>query len=161
MEVHLVRVDLVVVGSLSGDLVSVAAGYEQRLKRYVRLSVHELKAEPTSRGYQVVTRAEGDRFLSLLARIKQEQRNNRTAIVALDSSGHNLTTNQLCEQWLSPSHLVLLIGGSMGLAKSVLSQANSSVAFGRITLPHQIARIVATEQLYRAFRIVRGEPYHY
>jgi 23S rRNA (pseudouridine1915-N3)-methyltransferase len=49
----------------------------------------------------------------------------------------------------------------MGLPPEVLARARERVSFGRITLPHQLARVVATEQLYRSFRIARGEPYHF
>lgn len=160
MQVNLVRVDLVVVGSLSADLADACADYERRLSRYVKLQVHELKAEPTSRGEQVVLRAEGARFIALLDRIEQQVADT-TTIVALDLHGKSSTTEQLGEQWLEARHLVICIGGTMGLPSGVKSRAALSVAFGRITLPHQIARLVATEQLYRSFRIARGEPYHF
>lgn len=160
MEVHLVRADLVVVGTLSADLARVAADYERRLSRYVKLHVHELKAEPTQRGAAVVLRAEQERFAEALARIER-QASEPATYVALDSRGEQVTTKQLAEQWLAARHLVLFVGGTLGLPPDVLERARQRVAFGRITLPHQMARVVATEQLYRAFRIARGEPYHF
>ena len=160
MEVHLVRADLVVVGSLSADLATVAKDYERRLSRYVKLHVHELKAEPTQRGDAVVRRAEGERFADALDRIERQVA-EQTTYVALDSRGDQVTTELLAERWLAARHLVLLIGGTLGLPTEVLDRARQRVAFGRITLPHQMARVVATEQLYRAFRIARGEPYHF
>lgn len=160
MEVHLVRADLVAVGSLSADLARVADDYERRLSRYVKLHVHEVKAEPTARGETVVLRAEGERLAALLDRI-DGQVAERTTIVALDSRGATPTTEQLAADWLGTRHLVLLLGGTMGLPAQVAACATSTVSFGRITLPHQIARVVVTEQLYRAFRIARGEPYHF
>lgn len=161
MEVHLVRADLVVVGSLSADVAKVAADYERRLTRYVKLHVHELKAEPTARGEQVVLRAEGERFADALAKVERQAGGERATIVALDSRGDQATTEQLAERWLGARHLVLLVGGTMGLPADILARASGRVSFGRITLPHQLARVVATEQLYRAFRIARGEPYHF
>ena len=160
MEVHLVRADLVVVGSLSADLATVAADYERRLTRYVKLHVHELKGEPTARGEAVVLRAEGERFADTLAKVER-QVGEQSTIVALDSRGDQPTTEQLAERWLGARHLVLCIGGTMGLPPEVLDRTRARVSFGRITLPHQLARIVATEQLYRSFRIARGEPYHF
>ena len=160
MEVHLVRADLVVVGSLSADVARIADDYERRLSRYVKLQVHELKAEPTQRGKAVVLRAEGERFAEALDRIERQVTEQAT-YVALDSRGEQVSTEQLAERWLEARHLVLLIGGTMGLPAEVLARARQRVAFGRITLPHQLARVVATEQLYRAFRIARGEPYHF
>ncbi len=162
MEVHLVRADLVVVGSLGADLAPVAADYERRLTRYVKLHVHELKAEPTARGEQVVLRAEAERFADVLAKVeRQGGSEGGTTFVALDSRGDQPTTEQLAASWLGARHLVLLIGGTLGLPPEVLARARSRVSFGRITLPHQMARVVATEQLYRSFRIARGEPYHF
>lgn len=160
MEVHLVRADLVVVGALSAELAAVAADYERRLSRYVKLHVHELKAEPTQRGESVVLRTEGERFADLLDRLER-QVSEQTTYVALDSRGTQVTTEQLAARWLAARHLVLLVGGTLGLPPDVLARARERVAFGRITLPHQMARVVATEQLYRAFRIARGEPYHF
>jgi 23S rRNA (pseudouridine1915-N3)-methyltransferase len=160
VEVHLVRADLVVVGSLSADVARIADDYERRLSRYVKLHVHELKAEPTQRGEAVVLRAEGERFAEALERIERQVA-EQTTYVALDSRGDQVTTEQLADRWLSARHLVLLIGGTMGLPPEALDRAAQRVAFGRITLPHQLARVVATEQLYRAFRIARGEPYHF
>lgn len=160
MEVHLVRADLVVVGSLSADLAKVAADYERRLTRYVKLHVHELKAEPTARGEAVVLRAEGERFADVLAKVER-QAGEPSTIVALDSRGDQPTTEQLADRWLRARHLVLCVGGTMGLPSEVLDRTRERVSFGRVTLPHQLARVVATEQLYRSFRIARGEPYHF
>jgi 23S rRNA (pseudouridine1915-N3)-methyltransferase len=56
--------------------------------------------------------------------------------------------------------LVLVLGGSHGLDPDFLAQASERWSLGAITLPHQLARVVVTEQLYRAFTILRGEPYH-
>jgi 23S rRNA (pseudouridine1915-N3)-methyltransferase len=160
VEVHLTRVDLVAVGSMSADLAAACDDYERRLGRYVKLHVHELKAEPTARGEQVVLRAEAARFADALDRVERQVA-DRTTIVALDPRGAQPTTEQLAGQWLGARHLVLLVGGTMGLPDEVRRRAGSLVAFGRITLPHQLARLLVTEQLYRSFRIARGEPYHF
>lgn len=160
MEVHLVRADIVAVGSLSAELAAVARDYERRLSRYVRLSVHEVRAEPVQRGGDVVHRAEEARLLAVIDRIDQ-QGAERPHIVVLDSRGQQLDTPALAERWLGVRQLCLVLGGTLGLPDGVRRRADAAVAFGRITLPHQLARVVATEQLYRAFRIARGEPYHF
>jgi 23S rRNA (pseudouridine1915-N3)-methyltransferase len=126
----------------------------------VKLHVHELKAEPTARGEAVVLRAEGERFREALDKLDR-QVGEQSTLVALDSRGQQATTEQLAEQWLGARHLVIAIGGTMGLPLEVLDRTRQRIAFGRITLPHQMARVVATEQLYRSFRIARGEPYHF
>ncbi|HCJ4362012.1 TPA: 23S rRNA (pseudouridine(1915)-N(3))-methyltransferase RlmH, partial [Listeria innocua] len=58
------------------------------------------------------------------------------------------------------SKVAFVIGGSLGLSEAVLKRSNEQISFGRLTLPHQLMRLVLVEQVYRAFRIVRGEPYH-
>jgi 23S rRNA (pseudouridine1915-N3)-methyltransferase len=160
MQVHLVRVDLVAVGSLSADYARVAEDYERRLGRYVRFEAHEVKAEPVQRGEALVLRTESERIAALLGRLDAAMA-GPTTVVALDPRGTQRTTEQLAERWLGASHLVLLIGGTLGLTDELRRRATERVAFGAITLPHQLARVVATEQLYRAFRIARGEPYHF
>lgn len=163
MQVELVRADLVVVGSLSAEVAVLVDDYERRLTRYVRFAVHEVKAEPVQRGATVVLRTEADRIEKVLDRVGGANGGpaGSAHVVALDSRGTDHTTERLAERWLAAPHLVLLIGGTLGLAPEVLARARERVSFGRITLPHQLARLVATEQLYRSFRIARNEPYHF
>lgn len=86
-------------------------------------------------------------------------------VVALDSRGREPTSEELAA-WLSAralegaSSIAFVVGGSAGLASEVLERADERLSLGRITLPHQLARVVLFEQLYRVFRITRGEPYH-
>ena len=86
-------------------------------------------------------------------------------VVALDSGGRQLSSESFAD-WLAESDLggrssvVFVIGGAAGLAPDVLAQAEERLSLGPMTLPHQMARVVLLEQLYRAFRIMRGEPYH-
>ena len=61
---------------------------------------------------------------------------------------------------LATSHVAFVIGGSTGVSASVRKRANETLSFGPITMPHNLARVVLVEQLYRAFKISRNEPYH-
>ena len=162
MQLQLIKVDLVVVGTLAADVAPLVADYERRLSRYVRFDVHEVKAEPTARGEAVVLRAEAERIGKVLDRVAPPGSGQSTRIIALDSRGAQPTTERLVELWLgAATHVVLLIGGTMGLPREIVARSHEQVAFGRITLPHQLARLVTTEQLYRCFRIARNEPYHF
>ncbi len=58
------------------------------------------------------------------------------------------------------SHIYLIIGGSFGLSKEVLARADLQLSFSRMTFPHQLMRVILLEQIYRAYRIMHGEPYH-
>ena len=85
-------------------------------------------------------------------------------MIALTRDGAGWSSRDLAaqlERWLIASRPVaLVIGGSNGLAASVLARADSRWSLGPLTLPHELARVVVLEQLYRAFTILRGEPYH-
>ena len=86
-------------------------------------------------------------------------------VVALDEHGQELTSAGLATrigQWRDQGrrHLVLLIGGADGHAASVLERADLVLAFGRLTWPHELVRLLLVEQLYRAHTILAGHPYH-
>jgi 23S rRNA (pseudouridine1915-N3)-methyltransferase len=91
----------------------------------------------------------------------------RARLCALDSGGEILSSEEIArkivgaaEQHGGGAPLAFAIGGPDGLGAEVKARAERLVAFGRITLPHRLARIVLLEQLYRAYAILRGEPYH-
>ena len=88
----------------------------------------------------------------------------RAKVVALEVLGKGLSSEELarfvggCEDG-AVQHVVFLIGGSYGLPKAISARADVQLSLGRMTLPHRIARLVLVEQIYRAFTILRGEPY--
>lgn len=84
--------------------------------------------------------------------------------IALDEHGKQWSTQQWAEQyrdWLLYHPMVnFIIGGPDGLSPEILSMADRTIALGRMTLPHGLARVVLIEQLYRAWSVVEGHPYH-
>jgi 23S rRNA (pseudouridine1915-N3)-methyltransferase len=89
----------------------------------------------------------------------------QAAVIALDERGEALTSEELAQRigrWRDQgrAELVILIGGPDGLAPELLAKADLRLAFGRLTWPHQLVRIMAFEQLYRAIAILSGHPYH-
>jgi 23S rRNA (pseudouridine1915-N3)-methyltransferase len=89
----------------------------------------------------------------------------QAAVVALDERGDTLTSEALAQRigrWRDQGRpeLVVLIGGPDGLAPELLAKADLRLAFGLVTWPHQLVRIMAFEQLYRAIAILSGHPYH-
>lgn len=150
-------IELVFVGRARGPLADAAAEYERRLGRYCSLMVRELREEAIR---------PGDRE----AAIERERR--RVApllegawLVALDQSGRELASEELAafvreREETAPQRTVFVIGGPQGLAPELVRDARTVLSLGRATLPHQLARVVLGEALYRAFTIMRNEPYH-
>ena len=131
--------------------------YETRASRYWPLEVHEVREEPARSGSADLVRdREGDR---LLAAIPAGAR-----VVACELTGERFTSEQFAA-WLQDARerardVAILIGGAFGLGTAVRERAASALALAPWTLPHELARLVLAEQLYRAGTIVRREPYH-
>ena len=87
------------------------------------------------------------------------------AIVALDGKGKMLSSEEIADyihkkEVSGFSEISFIIGGSNGLSDAVLKKADLVLSFGKITFPHQLFRVVLSEQIYRAFTIIKGLPYH-
>ncbi|MFF2889240.1 MULTISPECIES: 23S rRNA (pseudouridine(1915)-N(3))-methyltransferase RlmH [Paenibacillus] len=138
------------------------AEYAKRLGPYVKLTLTEVpdeKAPETMSPAEElqVREREGER---LLAQLKPDAH-----VIALALDGELWSSEDLADQLdklatYGRSHVAFVIGGSNGLAPSVLKRAQQKLSFGRMTLPHQLMRLVLVEQVYRAVKINRGEPYH-
>jgi 23S rRNA (pseudouridine1915-N3)-methyltransferase len=134
--------------------------YCKRLSRYTRVTITEVADDPvprTGKEYSLVKNREGERLL---------QKTSGCLRVAVDPHGKSLSSEGLAS-WLGQqmntgrSEIAFLLGGTLGLSHSVLESADLSLSLSRLTFPHQLARVILLEQLYRAFRILRREPYHY
>lgn len=153
-------VTLLVVGRIRGKLADVAAGYEERAARYWKLEVVEVEAGAPGSGKagpERVRKAEGERILDVVG--------EGATIVALTRRGKAMTSVQLARFLQkaavgSVPEVAFVIGGAYGLSPAVLKSADRRISISAMTLPHEVARVVLTEQLYRAGTIVRGEPYH-
>jgi 23S rRNA (pseudouridine1915-N3)-methyltransferase len=154
-----VKVLVVAVGRVKGALAEGVREYEERARRYWRLEVVEVEAGAQGRGAagERVRDREGER---ILARIPPD-----LEVVALTRAGEALGSRNLAaylEQkgTRSAPGVAFVIGGAFGLSDSVLAKATKRVSLSALTLPHEMARLVLAEQLYRAGTLVRGEPYH-
>lgn len=138
------------------------AEYSKRLAPYVKFQVSEVPDEQapekmSEAELEQVKDREGER---ILGHIKQDAH-----VVALAIDGQLWSSEDLASQLdrlatYGTSNVAFVIGGSNGLSDAVLRRANSKLSFGRMTLPHQLMRLVLVEQIYRAVKINRGEPYH-
>lgn len=138
------------------------AEYAKRLSGYVRLDLTEVADEPAPDNVSEATKLQILRQEG--ARIEKHLR-DRDAVIALDIAGKPLTSEAWSEQYERLSgggygRLVFVVGGSFGLADEILQRAVVRWSFGPLTLPHQLARVVLLEQIYRGIRIAKGEPYH-
>jgi 23S rRNA (pseudouridine1915-N3)-methyltransferase len=154
-----VRVTVLAVGRPRGAIADAIADYESRVKRYHAFAAVEVKEEPF-RGEGDAARvreAEGKRLL--------ERVPAGAEVIALHETGSQWSSLHLAERLremalhASPG-AAFLIGGAYGLGDAVLARAKTRLSLGPMTLTHEMARLVLTEQLYRAGTIERGEPYH-
>ena len=140
------KIRLVSVGKDKGHTAELAQEYAERIRRFAELDVLEL------RGQGPLREAEW-----LLGKVRGE-------LWVLDERGSLLTSQQLARRLASlrdsSQPLTLGIGGDEGLAQRVRDQAKLVWSLSPLTLPHRLARVVVLEQLYRAFEILRGGPYH-
>lgn len=139
-----------------------AAEYSKRLGRYCKLEIIEVQDEKTPDGAgaaleEAIREREGVRLLSRLK--------DNAYVIALDIGGRKLDSVGFSGQIQNlgvqgVSHIVYLIGGSLGLSRDVKKRADASVSFSDMTFPHQLMRVILLEQIYRGFRIINKEPYH-
>ena len=147
---------LLAVGKLRPAYREAGDEYLKRLRRYASIQEVEIKEASRAPTGAVQRREEAARLRAKLP--------GDAFLIALDREGTYLTSEALAHQlnrWSeSPRSLAFLIGGSTGLADDISQAAAFRWSLGPLTLPHELARVVVLEQLYRAFTILRGEPYH-
>lgn len=136
--------------------------YKKRLSRYCKLDIVELQDEKTpdnasEKEEQIIKNKEGE---AILKHIKDNM-----YVVALDLKGKMLSSEELSDFIKDlgvngESNIGFVIGGSLGLSETILNRANYKLCFSKMTFPHQLFRVMLLEQIYRGFRIMKGEPYH-
>lgn len=136
--------------------------YLKRLKPFANVGINEVADEKTPDGasfkeQELVKALEAEK---ILRHIKPGQ-----VVVVLALEGKMMDSPQLAQAiaaWglAGKSEVAFVIGGSLGLHKNVLERADLVLSFGKMTFPHQLMRLILVEQIYRAFKINRGEPYH-
>jgi 23S rRNA (pseudouridine1915-N3)-methyltransferase len=158
------HITILAVGRLKERYLSEAtAEYLKRLSAYARVNVVEVEEESfaenlSEQGMDKVKQKEGQRILSRL-------RPGAYAIV-LDPCGKTKTSVEMAEMLNKLAldgrgELAFIIGGSLGLSRAVLDRADLKLSFSKFTFPHQLMRVILLEQVYRWFKISRGEPYHH
>lgn len=153
------RVAVVAVGRVRGALEASVSDYEERARRYWKLEVVEVEAGAPGRDASAerVKEAEAERIVARLP--------GSFTVIALTRTGKGMSSRELAamlesEAVRSSPGVVFLLGGAYGLSPGVLERSHRRVSLSPLTLPHEMARLVLAEQLYRAGTLLRGEPYH-
>ena len=136
--------------------------YVKRLGSYAKIDLVEVPDEKAPEtlseiDMDIVKRKEGERILAKI--------NDGTYVIALALDGKMKTSEEMAADLdnlmtYGKSKIAFVIGGSLGLHDDVLKRADEKLCFGKMTLPHQLMKLVLVEQIYRSFRIIKGEPYH-
>ena len=136
--------------------------YSKRLGNYCQLNIIEIpdipcKEKASPKEMEEVKRKEGEK---VLARLKPND-----YLIALDLKGKQYESVEFAKHLeeklvANGASISFLIGGSLGISPELLARANESICLGKPTFPHQLARVMLLEQLYRSFRILHNEPYH-
>lgn len=142
------------------------AEYTKRLSRYTAIEIKQVQDEKTPDNAseaeeEKIKQAEGARMLDFLKKAKGSD----CFVFALVIKGKEIDSVELSEKISEltvsgKSHLVFIIGGSLGLSDEVIAESDYKLSFSKLTFPHQLMRLILLEQIYRAFRIKMGEPYH-
>ncbi len=136
--------------------------YIKRLSAYAKVDIIELPDEKapenlSDQDMKIVKDKEGERILSKIS--------PDAHVIALEIEGKMKSSEELADTMdrlatYGKSKVTFVIGGSLGLSDAVLKRADEKLSFSKMTFPHQLMRLILLEQVYRAFRINRGEPYH-
>lgn len=157
------KITVITVGKLKERFFrEAAAEYEKRLGRYCKLEIREAADEKTPDGVsenqrEQILQREGERVLRLLP--------DGAYVVTLEIGGRRFTSEAFADEIErlgvnGVAHIAFVIGGSLGLHNMVRARADLAVSFSDMTFPHQLMRVILLEQIYRAYRIINGEPYH-
>ena len=157
------KITIITVGKLKEKYLKDAiAEYSKRLTKYCKLEIVEVADEKTpENASEVVEDAirskEAERILKY---VKED-----AFVMTLEIAGKQLTSEELADKIeqlgvRGTSHIIFIIGGSIGLGKEVLAKSDFALSFSKMTFPHQLMRVILLEQVYRSYRIISGEPYH-
>lgn len=136
--------------------------FSKRLSRYCNLNIIEIEDEKapenlSEKDMLIVKAKEGEKILNKIP--------TSSFVIALVIDGKQVTSEGLADKFEDimvngSNDITFIIGGSLGLASEVINRSNFKLSFSKMTFPHQMMRLILLEQVYRAWRIIKGEPYH-
>ena len=157
------KITVITVGKIKEKYLKDAiAEYSKRLSKYCKLEIIEVADEKTPDNASGVVEdsirsKEAERILKY---VKDD-----AYVITLEIGGKQLSSEELADKIdklgvQGTSHIIFIIGGSIGLGKEVLVKSNYALSFSKMTFPHQLMRVILLEQVYRSYRIISNEPYH-
>ncbi len=157
------KITVITVGKIKEKYLKDAiAEYSKRLSKYCKLEIIEVADEKTPDNASDVVEdsirsKEAERILKY---VKDD-----AYVITLEIGGKQLSSEELADKIdklgvQGTSHIIFIIGGSIGLGKEVLNKSNYALSFSKMTFPHQLMRVILLEQVYRSYRIISNEPYH-
>ena len=157
------KITILTVGKIKEKYLKDAiAEYAKRLSRYCKLEIVEVADEKTiENASQVLETQIRDKEAERLMKYIRED----AYVITLEIKGKQLTSEELSEKInqlgiQGKSHIICVIGGSIGLGDEILKRSDYALSFSKMTFPHQLMRVILLEQIYRSYRIINGEPYH-
>jgi len=154
------NISLFFVGKTSFDYLEKGISeYEKRIKRYIKFEIKIIKDIKTGKNMspQIVKQKEGEKII--------KQLKDSDFIILLDENGKQYTSREFAgfinnKMITGVKHIIFVIGGAFGFSEEIYKRANAKLSLSKMTFSHQPIRLLFTEQLYRAFTIIKGEPYH-
>ncbi|MFA6989588.1 MAG: 23S rRNA (pseudouridine(1915)-N(3))-methyltransferase RlmH [Candidatus Gastranaerophilaceae bacterium] len=154
------NINLIVVGKIKEKYLKVAIeDFLKRIKPYSSIKITEIPSEILKdlSSEEKAREIEAQKINNLL--------NTNSFVIALDVKGQNLSSEEFAEKIKKINHeghnqLIFLIGGAVGLDKSIMEKADLRLSISKMTFTHQMVRLILLEQIYRTFKIINNEPYH-
>lgn len=156
------QIQIIAVGKVKEDYLKRGIDdYKKRLSKYTGVKIIEVTEENIAARPDYEVKAKEARKL-----LKHLAERDSWYVVALDRRGIEVSSENLAQRIESlmvagRSNIAFVIGGALGLDDSLVKSADLQLSLSKLTFPHQVARFILLEQLYRSFKIIRGEPYHY
>lgn len=157
------KITIITVGKIKEKYLKDAIDeYSKRLSKYCKLEIIEVADEKTPDNASAVVE---DSIRSKEAERIVKYIKDDAYLITLEINGKQLTSEELADKVdklgvQGVSHIIFVIGGSIGLGEAVLQKSNFALSFSKMTFPHQLMRVILLEQIYRSYRIINGEPYH-
>ena len=157
------KITLITVGKIKEKYLKDAiAEYTKRLSKFCKLEIIEVADEKTPENAsekleEIIRSKEAERILKYVK--------DNSYVITLEIDGRQLSSEELSEKIETlgvqgNSHIIFVIGGSIGLGREVIERSDYSLSFSKMTFPHQLMRVILLEQIYRSYMIINGTPYH-